>query len=82
MEALRRDNLSHRAIAQQFNRSQSTVSFIARDAGIASSHRRKRTPVAKDLEGSFGREKRINLMDSVQAVVSQLVEVEGSIIAS
>jgi transposase-like protein len=69
VEVLKRGNLSHRAIAKQFNRSQSTISTIAKDAGITSTHKRKRSPAAKDLEGSFTREERVKFLDrSIGAV--------------
>jgi IS30 family transposase len=74
VEALKRGNLSHRALAQEFNRSQSTISQIARDAAIPPTHRRRRSPAAKDLEGSFTREERINLTDRVLGVIGGLVE--------
>jgi transposase-like protein len=77
VEALKKGNLSHRAIAKQFNRSQSTISTIAKDAGITPTHRRKRTPAAQDVEGSFTREERINLTDRVLGVIGGLVEDGG-----
>jgi Helix-turn-helix domain len=77
VEVLKRGNLSHRAIAKQFNRSQSTISTIAKDAGITATHRRRRSPAAKDLEGSFTREERINLTDRVLGVIGGLVEGGG-----
>ncbi len=77
VEVLKRGNLSHRAVAKQFNRSQSTVSQIARDAGITPTHRRRRTPAAKDIEGSFGGRERIKLADSVLGVISQMIKGGG-----
>lgn len=77
VEVLKRDNLSHRAVAKQFNRSQSTVSQIARDAGITPTHRRRRTPAAKDIGGSFGGRERIKLADSVLGVISQMIKGGG-----
>ena len=77
VEALRRGNLSHRELAQRFNRAQSTISKIARDSGITPTHRRRRSPAATDLEGSFTREERINLTDRVLGVIGGLVEGGG-----
>ena len=77
VEALRRGNLSHRALAQQFNRSQSTISGIAKDAGISSSHRRKRTPAAKDLESTYSREERIRFEDRILGVLDEMVAAGG-----
>ena len=77
VEVLKRGNLSHRAVAKQFNRSQSTVSQIARDAGITPTHRRRRTPAAKDIGGSFGGRERIKLADSVLGVISEMIKGGG-----
>jgi Helix-turn-helix domain len=77
VEALRRGNLSHRALAQQFNRSQSTISAIAKDAGISSSHRRKRTPAARDLESTYSREERIRFEDRILGVLDEMVAAGG-----
>ena len=77
VEALRRGNHSHRALAQQFNRSQSTISGIAKDAGISSSHRRRRTPAAKDLESTYSREERIRFEDRILGVLDEMVAAGG-----
>ena len=77
LEVLRRGNRSHRALAQQFNRSQSTISGIAKDAGISSSHRRKRTPAAKDLESTYSREERIRFEDRILGVLDEMVAAGG-----
>jgi transposase len=62
-EALRKGNLSHREISRQFKRSQSTVNQIAKDAVITPTLRRKRSPRAHDVEGTYSREQRIELVD-------------------
>src|SRR5215212_3681720 len=77
VEALRRGNLSHRALAQQFDRAQSTISAIAKDAGISSSHRRKRTPAAKDLESTYSKEERIRFEDRILGVLDEMVAAGG-----
>ena len=77
VEALRRGNHSHRALAQQFDRAQSTISAIAKDAGISSSHRRKRTPAANDLESTYSREERIRFEDRILGVLDEMVAAGG-----
>ncbi len=75
--ALKRGNLSHRELAKRFNRAQSTISQIARDAGVAPTHRRKRSPRAHDVEGTYSREERIALVDRALGVIGGLVEGGG-----
>jgi len=77
VEALKRGNLSHRAIAQQFKRSQSTISAIARDAGVAPTHRRRRTAAAKDIEGTYSREERVAIADKALGVLNDLLSSGG-----
>jgi hypothetical protein len=76
-EALKQGNRSHRAIAQEFNRSQSTVSSIAKDIGVASIHRRKRTPAARDIEGTYSREERISFVDRIIGALGAMVDAGG-----
>jgi histone H3/H4 len=73
VEVLRKGNLSHRAIAQQFNRAQSTISSIARDAGITPSHRRRRTPAARDVEITYDKQERINFQDRFIGVLDGML---------
>ena len=73
VEVLKRGNLSHRAVAKQFNRGQSTVSALARDAGIASSHRRRRTVAAKDVEETYSREEHVAIADKALGVLNDLI---------
>jgi transposase-like protein len=75
--ALKRGNLSHREIARRFDRAQSTISAIAKDAAITPTNRRKRTPAAKDVEGTYSREERVALADKVLGVIGNLVEEGG-----
>jgi transposase len=77
LEALKRGSQSHHEIAKRFGRAQSTISKLARDAGITPTHRRRRSPAAQDLEGSFTREERIRLTDRVLGVIGALVEGGG-----
>jgi IS30 family transposase len=58
VEALKRGNLSHREIARRFDRAQSTVSAIAKDAAITPTNRRKRTPAATAVEDTYSRRRR------------------------
>jgi transposase-like protein len=74
---LKKGNISHREISRRFNRSQSTISKLARDANITPVNRRKRTPAAEELEGSFTREERINVADSAIGVISGLLKSGG-----
>jgi Trp operon repressor len=73
VEALRRGNLSHRELAKQFNRAQSTISKIARDAGITSTHRRKRTPAASDVESTYDKQERVNFADRFIGVLDGMI---------
>ena len=77
LEMLRRGNLTHREIGRRVNRAQSSISKLARDANITPVNRRKRSPAAKDVEGTFSRDERVNLADKVLGVVSGLVEEGG-----
>jgi transposase-like protein len=77
IEMLKRGNLSHRAISRQFNRSQSTISSIAKDAGIRPSHRRKRTPAATDVESTYDRQQRIGFVDRFIGVLAGMVSDGG-----
>jgi Bacterial regulatory protein, arsR family len=77
LEALKRGNLSHREIARRFDRAQSTVSSIAKDAAITPQNRRKRTPAATAVEGTYSREERVALADKVLGVIGNLVEEGG-----
>ena len=49
VDALKKGNLSHREIAKRFGRAQSTISMLARDAGVSPTHRRRRTAAARDV---------------------------------
>jgi transposase-like protein len=77
VEALRRGNLSHHEIATRFNRAQSTVSKIARDAGITPTHRRKRSPAAKDVESTYGKAERVEFADRFISVLQDMVQSGG-----
>jgi hypothetical protein len=77
VEALRKGNLSHREIGKRFNRAQSTISKIARDVGIMPNHRRKRSPAAKDVEGTYGKEQRVAFADRFLGVLEDMVEGGG-----
>jgi len=77
VEVLKRGNLSHRAIAKQFNRSQSTISAIAREAGIAPTHRRRRTAAAKHVVGTYSREERVAIADRALSVLNDLLSSGG-----
>lgn len=77
VEVLKKGNLSHRAIAARFNRAQSTISSIARDAGITPTHRRRRTPAARDVESTYSREERINFVDRIIGVLGGMVDKGG-----
>jgi transposase-like protein len=77
IEALKRGNLSHQEIAKRFKRAQSTVSSIARDAGITPTHRRRRTPAARDVEGTFNQEERINFVDRFIGVLDGMISGGG-----
>jgi hypothetical protein len=77
LEVLRRGNLSHHEIAKRFNRAQSTVSKIARDASITPTHRRKRSGAAKDPETTYGKEQRIAFQDRFIGVLEDMVESGG-----
>jgi hypothetical protein len=73
-EVLRKGNLSHRDIAARFNRAQSTISKIARDAGITPTHRRRRTPAAShDLEITYDKQERINFQDRFIGVLDGMI---------
>lgn len=72
-EALRKGNLSHHEIGKRFGRAQSTISKIARDAGITPTHRRRRTPSAKDVEGTYDREERVNFTDRFIDTLSRMI---------
>ena len=77
VEVLRRGNLSHREIAQRFERAQSTVSSIARDAGITPTHRRKRSPAARDVDNTFDKERRVNFVDRFIGALEGMVSDGG-----
>jgi transposase len=77
VEVLKKGNLSHREIAARFNRAQSTVSKLARDAGITPTHRRRRTPAARDVESTYTREERINFVDRIIGVLGGMVDGGG-----
>jgi hypothetical protein len=77
LEMLRRGNLTHREIGRRVNRAQSSISKLARDANITPVNKSKRSPAAKDVEGTFSRDERVNLADKVLGVVSGLVEEGG-----
>jgi hypothetical protein len=77
VEVLRKGNLSHREIAARFNRAQSTISKIARDVGLRPSHRRKRTPAAVDVEGTYNDEERINFCDRIIGALDGMVSNGG-----
>jgi transposase-like protein len=74
VEVLKKGNLSHREIAKRFNRAQSTVSSIGRDAGITPTHRRRRTPAAShDLESTYDKQERINFEDRFIGVLDGML---------
>jgi hypothetical protein len=77
VEALRKGNVSHRELAQRFNRAQSTVSKIARDSGITPAHRRKRTPAASDVESTYDWQERKNFADRFLGVLDGMVSEGG-----
>jgi transposase-like protein len=78
VEVLKKGNLSHRAIAKRFNRSQSTISSIARDAGITPTHRRRsRTGVAGDVESTYNRQKRVDFEDRFLNAIDEMVSGGG-----
>jgi hypothetical protein len=73
VEALKKGNLSHRELAKRFNRAQSTISKVARDAGITPAHRRKRTPAASDVEASYDKQERVNFADRFIGVLDGMI---------
>jgi transposase len=74
VEALRRGNRSHRELASEFNRAQSTISKIARDAGITSTHRRKRTPAALgEVESTYDKQARVALEDRFLSALDSMI---------
>jgi transposase-like protein len=77
VEALRRGNRSHRELAREFGRAQSTISKIARDAGITATHRRKRTPAASDVESTYDKQERVNFADRVLGVLDGMITEGG-----
>jgi hypothetical protein len=78
VEALKRGNLSHRAIAQQFSRSQSTISTIAKDAGITSTHKRKRTPACSgNVESTYDKQARVDFQDRFLSALDGMVTEGG-----
>jgi hypothetical protein len=77
VDVLKKGNLSHREIAKRFNRAQSTISSIARDAGITPRHRRRRTPAARDVESTYSREERINFVDRIIGALGAMVDAGG-----
>jgi transposase-like protein len=76
-EVLRKGTLSHREIARQFKRSQSTISKLARDAGITPSHRRKRTPAASDVESTYDQRERVDFADRFLGVLDGMISDGG-----
>ena len=77
VEVLKRGNLSQREIAKRYGRAQSTISELAKEAGISPSHRRKRSPAAKDPKSSFTREQRVSLTDRILGVIGSMVDEGG-----
>ena len=77
VEALRKGNLSHRELAQRFNRAQSTISKLARDAGITPTHRRKRTPAASDVECTYDKRERVYFADRFIGVLDGMITEGG-----
>jgi len=77
VELLKRGNLSHRAIARQFNRSQSTISAIAKEEGITPTHRRRRSSAVESVEETYSKEKRIATADKVLASLDNLISSVG-----
>jgi transcriptional regulator with XRE-family HTH domain len=77
LEMLRRGNLTHREISRRMGRAQSSISRLAKSEDIQTVHKRKRTAVAKDVEGTFSRDERVALADKVLGVVSGLIEGGG-----
>jgi hypothetical protein len=77
VEVLRKGNRSHREVARQFNRAQSTISSIARDAGITPTHRRRRTPAASDVESTYDKQERVNFADRFIGVLDGMVSRGG-----
>jgi hypothetical protein len=74
VEVLKKGNLSHREIAKRFNRAQSTISAVARVAGITPTHRRRRTPAAShDLEITYDKQERINFQDRFIGVLDGML---------
>jgi hypothetical protein len=77
VDVLKKGNLSHREIAKRFKRAQSTISSIARDAGITPTHRRRRTPAARDVESTYSREERIIFVDRIIGALGAMVDAGG-----
>jgi len=77
VEVLKKGNLSHREIAKRFGRAQSTISMLAREAGITPTHRRRRTAAAKDPDSTYSREERVAIADRALGVLNDLLSSGG-----